>query len=1108
MIDVAYIYSWKRVSNFYFAFYARAMSNHFHSPLFFSFPLQNEPLKFFYRITDLNHVTERFDYIPSSVTEETNKTNTDKGKVENRRKTKRDDDKTKRDDDKIKRDGVKTKTDVDKTKGDEDKIKIDDDKTKKDVDATKKIEENPKNEVVAKTDKEKAEILRNGQIAPASEQLSVLKDKKDVNNITRRVESMKVEVKTKKRLPKTPKRVQKVNEKTEKVKEIVTTSQKEEQTDSKITDELKDKIKNDVTSTNKNPVYTNITVNRNENLEIITKIQKVSNKNGQPIGLNIITVKKPNKKGKETNQNQDGNGDNEDAKWNFLKNIELAPKVTSPTSLSKPSSVSTTSSTSAIIPSLTSPSTSSITSPIILSTISSFTSSTTTSSTSSKPLSTISTFASSTISTTSTSTPTTQKRKNPSPLRNEKAAKKSRKSQPASPVKSKSNESDHNDLKLLFDNCNINIPSSLSITIKENSEDKHPLASIKPVQNYIEILKIPEASPSNNIKEETTNKEPEVKKSHIPCNVMPMKENFSKSNPRSPKTFQKMFEESIRKADFNQRLQRVQDPPEDVKTQKRAIDLTTTPFNEPSSTTNKKNILEIASQLYKKNKLEIEQRQEDKHLNKVPIPRIKTTSAKYKFDKKIASLHSTSLGMNYTVSVQQSIANDKNTNKNLLSLKKPNNFNPQVIMKPLSIVLNPPPLTGTQHKTTSPNDITKATTSASTNQNSDTVESKTQNMPNNSLPSNQLNAQNDVQQKQIEARENSAKNVTSQPNDSLLKINDALETLTQERNKETLGKTNEVTPKSNQTQTNDVSLRESQISINRSQSLLCGGQSTSNEAQSLPNGSQSLLNKNQNLPNGNQNLTIRNQISPKANQASPKGNQVSPKGSQISPKGSQISPKSNHISPKGNQISTKNNQVFSNGGQILAGNSEINNKQNQISAMCKEMFKTSPKKSDTLENKRKSPETARLLQDQPKILCTKTETDINNISPNYLQNLKPIPSPRQNLSITSQSTSNYSKPTTPINQKTSNNQISNSLSPNQILEKYNIQNLAQLTASFNFPSTFNLSPAQMAAFQQAMILKHFEQQSRQNWLNLSQTYDKFRQTSPNGRKNNNHILNN
>lgn len=78
---------------------------------------------------------------------------------------------------------------------------------------------------------------------------------------------------------------------------------------------------------------------------------------------------------------------------------------------------------------------------------------------------------------------------------------------------------------------------------------------------------------------------------------------------------------------------------------------------------------------------------------------------------------------------------------------------------------------------------------------------------------------------------------------------------------------------------------------------------------------------------------------------------------------------------------------------------------------------------------------------------------------------------------------------------------------NQLMEKYNIQNLAQLTASFNInPTTLGLTPnlglnPTQLAFQQAMILRHFEMQNRQNWLNMNPNplaqYEKFLQNLQN-----------
>lgn len=755
-------------------------------------------------------MTERFDYIPSSVTQQMNKQiTTEKGKVENRRKTKRVETKiskkvlqklrkdlekktaekseekvsldklsTNKEDLNAKggdllrngaesnKDDEKTKTDVIKLRYHDGKFawvdlkcKLDDIKktidnnlslyrtadvkseinTKFDVDATSVdtkpsiIEINKAKPKLEVTETNLIETMSNEQFKSELVHQKLPKiEVQEANQLTNGIQS-------KVKLENDRMTVEEVKSNDNKIVRFaedvpnknakkVTTSQQMESTDTnRIADELKDIIKKNDIAASKNPVYTNITLNRSENLEIITKIQKVSNKNGQPIGLNIITVKKPNKKtNKQEICQEKSNGycdadkqislpdkqfpltqkqisspqkeipspqkripspqkqipssqkrislpqkqipspekqislpdkkisltDNEDAKSTFLKNMELTPKAS--LSSAKPSIVTMTT--------------------------------TTTTTTTTIP-------GTSSFSTTSSSS-STQKRKNPSPLRNDRAAKKSRKSSLTSPTKKSSQTgSDNSELKLLFDNCNINIPSSLSITIKENGENnKHSHATIKPVQNYIEILKLPDTPSPNCVgKPDDANakKESETKKSHLPCNVMPMKENFPKSTPpRSPKTFQKMFEESIKKADFNQRLQRIQDPLFDKnKCQKRALDLTTSPTPE-QSTGNKKNILEIAFQLYKKNQFEIDRGQkqgDEKYLGKIPIPRLHKSQtnlvqqSQLKFEQTIANLHSASLGMNYTVSVQQqnqktSITNDgecRGTNRNLISLQKP-----------------------------------------------------------------------------------------------------------------------------------------------------------------------------------------------------------------------------------------------------------------------------------------------------------------------------------------------------------------------------------------------------------------------------------------------------
>lgn len=366
-----------------------------------------------------------------------------------------------------------------------------------------------------------------------------------------------------------------------------------------IAEEIKNRIQKEPLS-EKSSVYTNITLNRSNNVEIITKIQKVSNKNGQPIGLNIIkqTVKKTKpvevkkeeeakkeanevkeevvEEKKETVEAKQAEKEEDEAilpapvpmevdleKSNFLKSIELTAKV--PLPAVSPRKVA------ALDPP--------------------------------KPA---------------------QKRKNPSPTKSEPRAKKPKgiksktiQNPAVRQIVSNVNQSATNvtkivernapnkDLQSLFDSCKINIPSSLSITLKESSESDAEMRTpvpVKPVQNYIEILRLPDGGGG------------EKKKDGEAGDVKP--------------TFQKMFEETIKKSDVNQK----------------ALDLT-------SEGTNKRNLAEVAQRLAKKAK------QEEKN-GKVAIPRLKVPQVSPK--QQTVNCHSTSLGMNYKVSVGKA---EKETSK-------------------------------------------------------------------------------------------------------------------------------------------------------------------------------------------------------------------------------------------------------------------------------------------------------------------------------------------------------------------------------------------------------------------------------------------------------------
>lgn len=216
------------------------------------------------------------------------------------------------------------------------------------------------------------------------------------------------------------------------------------------------------------------------------------------------------------------------------------------------------------------------------------------------------------------------------------------------------NELKSNGLQSLIENCKI--PSSLSITIKEGGDNNRVPMLLPPVKNYIEILKLPDengqscdrstGTPTkldlnmicdNDSEQKVDQDLSDIAKSlteKIPMSTtisqivgpkpqfsIPMKSNMTtkptiqpspvpelppnisnsskkdgKQTPsRALQTFQKIFEESIKKPDGT---------PE---TQKSALDLSNeTPTS--SSSNSKRNILEIASQLYKKTKLEQEKR--------------------------------------------------------------------------------------------------------------------------------------------------------------------------------------------------------------------------------------------------------------------------------------------------------------------------------------------------------------------------------------------------------------------------------------------------------------------------------------------------------------------
>ncbi|XP_031330730.1 polycomb group protein Psc-like [Photinus pyralis] len=358
------------------------------------------------------------------------------------------------------------------------------------------------------------------------------------------------------------------------------------------------------------------TIDQNNGLEIITKIQKVSDKNGLQIGIKITkqhVKKQPQKSQKRKQSPVKEVSDVDQEKSQFLKSFQLTAKSSLP-KLPKPPPR----------PSL-------------------------------PPL----------------PPPQSAPKRKGSPIKTDRPKKPKKSPSPSKPLQNptvqqilsnvkqngpnlpKIAEDGNSDLQaLLFDSYKINIPSSLSVTVKNEKDDPTQSPFQKPVQNYIEILKIPESpsskpSPSKPADGKPTEKA-EVKSpskpsaGYLPTKLGSSSRDFVKLNPRTPQTFQKMFEEAIRKPEFTNKFQ-------------------TIPIVKGDSGS-KPNILEIASKLYKKHEKngEVKKRPAAKK-TKTPErgnPPLKDfnsyISSKSPPQQTVTGLHSPSLGLNYTVSVAQS----------------------------------------------------------------------------------------------------------------------------------------------------------------------------------------------------------------------------------------------------------------------------------------------------------------------------------------------------------------------------------------------------------------------------------------------------------------------
>ncbi|CAG9853545.1 unnamed protein product [Phyllotreta striolata] len=609
LIDIAYIYSWKR----------------------------NEPMKFFFRITDINKVSERFDYFDSRDPGElivqfplrnsrSNGTGASKKKEHALEKKKR---------------------------------------KQESIGSAKKSAE--------VTDKLGKVIGANAEGGDKQQKLASNKENVKADEFSNDESPKRFVIKIKKDPEKDD--CAKTEDNSSALKTSVTNA--EEAKESKNSSSLVNSDDSGRLKTNgvsqqsdvKNSVYTNITLNRTNNMEIITKIQKVSNKEGQPIGLNIIeqtykandTPKPQTQKPRPLLKYKPNNSKlltknhliSSNGKLS-IPDIPINPIVRKPP---KPPVIPISVENDEKLKFL-------------------------------QNLQLMSKEAVAKVEVTKRKTTSPSKSGSPKKVKIDK--------KPVTRIILQSKPKPNEKLQSLIENCKI--PSSLSITLKETSaENNKPSSVLPPVKNYIEILKLPDDTKDtadnkdaklgfglrmNDDSEQKVDEDlAEIAKSlteKIPMSTtvsqivgpkpeftIPVKTNVpakfniqpspvpeltskllnvpkdNKLNPRSPQSFQKIFEESIKKPDQS------------------SADAT------GDSTTNnasKRNIVEIASQLQMKAKPERDKSPVDsgasKTTPKVAIPRLPhPKNLKTGFYEKpdvhqtLTNLHSNALGLNYTVSV-------------------------------------------------------------------------------------------------------------------------------------------------------------------------------------------------------------------------------------------------------------------------------------------------------------------------------------------------------------------------------------------------------------------------------------------------------------------------
>ncbi|XP_030748942.1 polycomb group protein Psc-like [Sitophilus oryzae] len=630
-----------------------------------------------------------------------------------------------------------------------------------------------------------------------------------------------------------------------------------------------------------------------------------------------------------------------------------------------------------------------------------------------------------------------------------------------------------NSLQSLIDSCKINIPSSLSITLKESTEDHRSPPVVPPVKNFIEILKLPDENPPSesntkpsdlshlkigklcdndseqkvdqdlsDIAKSLTEKIPmSTTISHIvgpkqqfeipvttnapskfqiqPAPVpelskilnISQNEDSTKLTPKSPQTFQKIFEESLKK------------PPEDVPNlasveQKEEPTLLSPASESTTNGTSQSNKVKSESE-----KGKAEGNKVQTLLPKIPISRLPHQSlqkGKRKFEmdfisklvpQTVASLHSSSLGMNYTVSVgQQSPTKTKKANG---------------IVSPVRAECLPQPVDSKQ--TLSPSTEVK-----SVNQIFKVPSPKL------SEVSSDSSGPQSSQNKQSMSGSTNKRNILDIPSQLIKKT-----------------KKDETSPQ--------------KIKIPR-----------------WPRNKNKKFSFDTNLmgfvldplaPENNTDCKMLIQASSNL-QKSIDAVVLKSEGTESDSKKSDTNDTKQHSKESSSPSSEFKVPSLSSGLPKLSDSG--------CSRPHTPLPKSSPKSSPVIKH-----------------MYTPTSSFPNkpvNRPKNVTILPKPVnisPKPRN---ISPKPSSSGLSPVAPFSVSSgvpsSQNGNVAALSTNEIMEKYNIPNLSQLTATFNINPSI-LATNQLAAFQQAMLLKHFEMQNRQNWLNRNQgpvlQYEKYLQ---------------